>query len=142
MCIEILKSKLDYIIELMKELNEDLKEYRRNEGRLPEDEEKLQKLNNEIERFCMNISQNSWRCKNRDLKDKMKEIRFDVRRIQNIRNPQLLEKEFEDFKIQWKKFLKETIDIRKGLVTENKVNAEEVQKIKLEERIIDPESEE
>lgn len=58
MCIEILKSKLDYIIELTKELNEDLKEYKRNEGRLPEDEEKLQKLNNEIEKFCMNISQN------------------------------------------------------------------------------------
>ena len=43
MGIEILKSKLDYIIELTKELNEDLKEYRRNEGRIPEDEEKTTK---------------------------------------------------------------------------------------------------
>ena len=142
MGIEILKSKLDYIIELTKELNEDLKEYRRNEGRIPEDEEKLQKLNNEIEKFCMNISQNLWRCKNKDLKDKMRDIRFDVRRIQNIKNPQILEKEFEDFKIQWKKFLKDTIEIRKGLKTQEEVNLEEKPKIKLEERIIDPDNEE
>lgn len=70
----------------------------------------------------------------------MRDIRFDVRRIQNIKNPQILEKEFEDFKIQWKKFLKDTIDIRKGLKTQEEVCVEE--KPKIEERIVDPDNEE
>lgn len=133
MGFEIIESKFDYIIQLTKQLNEDLKEYIRNEGRLPEEEEKLQKLNNEIERFCKNISQNLCRYKNKDLKDKMKDMRLEGRKIQIIRNPQIVEEKFENLKIQWKEFLKDTKDIRKGLKTQE-------EQVNIEKRVIDTEN--
>lgn len=140
--IEILKGKLDYILELTKELNEDLRVYRRNDGCLKVDEEKLQKLNDEVERFCMNITYSLSRCKNTDLKEEMREMRFEGKRIQNIKNPQILEEKFEHLKNKWKDFLKDTLEIRKALKTQEKVDIEEKPKIEITKRVIDPDNEE
>lgn len=140
--IEILKGKLDYILELTKELNEDLRVYRRNDGCLKVDEEKLQKLNDEVERFCKNITYSLSRCKNTDLKEEMREMRFEGKRIQNIKNPQILEEKFEHLKNKWKDFLKDTLELRKALKTQEEVDIEEKPKIEITKRVIDPDNEE
>lgn len=140
--IEILKGKLDYILELTKELNEDLRVYRRNNGCLKVDEEKLQKLNDEVERFCKNITYSLSRCKNTDLKEEMREMRFEGKRIQNIKNPQILEEKFEHLKNKWKDFLKDTLELRKALKTQEEVDIEEKPKIEITKRVIDPDNEE